>query len=279
MTEPIEPPWRHQSVIIYRGPSVLDPSSEVVGIVTGLVASRNPKTGPIPQLWILRTDRPPSEAMRDGSDAAICGSCPLRRGPDGRVCYVRPDTTNVIYRAFTRGRYAAIDPYELPPLLRARPLRLGAYGEPVAIPPAVLAAAIGNGPALGYTHAWRRVAWRTYPWLMASVESEAEAREAHALGWRTFRTRLPGERLTSTESPCPASKEMGYRTDCERCRLCDGRRTLADISIVAHGIGMHAYQRHRARVSLPILASRYESQRDGTPRTSTTSQPPKGVLQ
>jgi hypothetical protein len=68
---------------------------------------------------------------------------------------------------------------------------------------------------------------------MASVDSEAEATEAHAMGWRTFRVsdpvtwrKMPGEGL------CPASYEAGKRTTCVDCGLCSGTAGKGRASIV-----------------------------------------------
>jgi hypothetical protein len=37
---------------------------------------------------------------------------------------------------------------------------------------------------------------------------------------------------------CPASKEAGYRTTCDSCKLCSGSNISAkSIAIVAHGSG------------------------------------------
>ena len=51
-------------------------------------ASRNPKTGPMVQLWILRADVHPMEAISTGTDSSICGGC-KHRGANGRErsCY------------------------------------------------------------------------------------------------------------------------------------------------------------------------------------------------
>jgi hypothetical protein len=55
--------------------------------------------------------------------------------------------------------------------------------------------------------------------LMASVSTPTQAAAAHAAGWRTFRVdseAQPGEVV------CPASKEAGQKTQCDRCALCSG---------------------------------------------------------
>lgn len=87
-------------MILYEGPSLLDPAVPIVVIAT---EDSNPKTGRMLYTWILRQDRPPEVAAYDGSDDAICGDCKFRaRFPSTpgqgfgvigamqtRTCYVR----------------------------------------------------------------------------------------------------------------------------------------------------------------------------------------------
>ena len=62
-------------MILYEGPSLLDPNVPIVVIAT---EDENPKTGRMLFTYILRQDRPPEVAAYDGSDAAICGDCRYR---------------------------------------------------------------------------------------------------------------------------------------------------------------------------------------------------------
>ena len=62
--------------------------------------------------------------------------------------------------------------------------------------------------------------------------------EAQDLGWRTFRVResLDNE-LLENEFVCPASKEAGVLTTCEKCNLCCGlnRINAKNPVIMLHG--------------------------------------------
>jgi hypothetical protein len=60
---------------------------------------------------------------------------------------------------------------------------------------------------------------------------------ARALGWRTFRVRGADEALGEREIACPASKESGHKTTCDRCIGCGGTSAKAkvDFVIIAHG--------------------------------------------
>jgi hypothetical protein len=238
---------RDKAFVVYRGPSAFD-GKPIVAIVSGAGGdSSNPKTGPMAQLWILPPDVAPNEAQRTGEDASVCGDCPARplvyRETGVARCYV---TTYQGARSTWKARRDL--PVDLAGccahLMRGRAmLRLGAFGDPAALPRRVIAtlarAAVG---VTGYTHAWK---WSRKRWLaaytMASVENAADAARAHARGWRTFRVRHKDTPLMPGEIVCPAAAEStatrrGLPVQCVDCRLCDGTRegTRANIAIVAH---------------------------------------------
>ena len=231
------------SALVWRGLSALDSVSPVIAVVTGIDGgSNNPKTGPMAQLWILREDIAPTAAVANGSDAAVCGDCGLR-GVDGknRGCYVAVKNAPLaVWHKYQRGGYVELAPEIVALDLRANGirLRLGAYGDPAALPVWLLdnLTSVIAGHT-GYTHAWR-----TRPelarYVMASADSPADVAHAHALGFRTFRTRAPEQPLLPDEISCPAADESGKRTTCERCNLCDGSRVndrRRSVAILAHG--------------------------------------------
>lgn len=240
-----------QGIILYQGPSLLD-GKPIVAIATGLQAgARNQKTGPMAQIYILRSDVHPMEAVQNGDDESICGNC-IHRGTVvtdqatgkkrvvGRSCYVvTMHGPRMVYDAFLRGLYASLTPAQARTALRDRMVRIGAYGDPGAVPVAIWQQALAKTRKLtGYTHQWRRIP-ELADFCMASVDSPAERDEANALGFRTFRVRAKGEPLVNGEGQCPASAEMGKVTTCQSCLLCGGNRGpgKADITIQAHGAG------------------------------------------
>jgi hypothetical protein len=241
-------------VVFYRGPSLLT-GEPIVGVLTGLTQpTLNPKTGRVLQTWILRSDRPPMDAVRANLDEAICGDCALR-GDSGhdRRCYVSPWLApNNVWRLVAANRYPEATWPELRARVAGQSLRLGAYGDPAAIPFEVWAALLkGAAGWVGYTHQWHRCDSRFKTILMASVDSLLELRDARAQGWRTFRVvarnRVP--LVPGLECRCPASDEAGHRTTCERCQLCRGTsRPARSIAIAAHGNNgvMAAFHRDRA---------------------------------
>lgn len=226
--------------IFYRGPSLLT-GEPVVGLVTGLDGgSHNTKTGPIVQSWILRPEIAPMDAVRENIDDAICGSCALRgRGGRDRKCYVTPWLGPFqVWKRFAAGEYIDATWPDLHALLEGRHLRLGAYGDPAALPFEVWRACLAKTAGwVGYTHAWRTCDPRLKTIVMASVDSEREFFEAGFRGWRTFRVRMADEpTIGRAEFVCPASDEAGHRSTCERCQLCRGTSSPArSVVIVAHG--------------------------------------------
>jgi len=228
-------------VILYQGPSLID-GAPIVVIANRIVAdSTNEKTGAMVQTFILRQDMRPLEAARLGYDFSICGHCPHRPTNDGS-CYVNIGrSVESVYGAFVRGRYAVphvdYDTSILPELFAGSIFRLGSYGDPAAAPFRVWQHATALVRARnGYTHQWRE--FPAFAALcMASVDSEAQAHEARAAGWRTFRVRGAAAPVMTGEVVCPASEEAGKKTTCSDCRACGGTQAKARVSIViaAHG--------------------------------------------
>lgn len=229
-------------MILYRGASLLDPSAEVMVVAT--LDSDNRKTGPMTQLWIMRTDRHPVQAVSDGTDDAICGACAMRgTGVRGRVCYVRVQhAPAAVFRAFRGGQYRDLSRDPMPRisyLLRGHKLRLGAYGDPAAVAyewwRAILRRTAGW---TGYTHHWRTCDRRMAELVMASVDTLQEMQEAGQAGYRTYRVRTTDSPVLKTESLCPASDEMQHRTTCDQCLLCNGKEygdQRRSVVILAHG--------------------------------------------
>lgn len=224
------------SAVIWEGASRID-GAPIVVIATGMDArSANPKTGAMVQTYIIRADVAPVDAIRTGQDASICGDCVHRgEGFSDRTCYVNVGQgPRSVYAAYKRGSYWRMRPIDAG---AGRMVRLGTYGDPAAVPAvvwrALLRRCIGH---TGYTHQWRR-APDLRRLVMASVDSPEEAREAHAMGWRTFRvTRTSTEAPVGREIVCPASEEAGKKLTCSQCGACDGASgRRGSIRIKAHG--------------------------------------------
>ena len=222
--------------VIYQGPSMLD-GSQIVAIATGYGAkSKNAKTGAMIQLWILRADMSPVDAVKSNSDKSICGDCPLKGDAGkGRACYVQVfQGPSAVFKAYTNGSYPEKMPDNTGLLLR-----LGAYGDIAALPENVIRQfTAGAAGYTGYTHAWRDTSKK---WLaqfcMASCESQVQKQQAKTIGYRTFTIIGNVAQKMQNESICPASHEAGKKLSCSQCMLCSGnsRNIKQDIAIVGHG--------------------------------------------
>jgi hypothetical protein len=221
---------------LYEGPSLLDGNPILVALTGIENPSRNIKTGPMAQTWVLRADMNPLEASRTGADKSICGDCPFR-GHDGkeRTCYV-----NIAWAPFQIFKNKdALKP--LPKnVFRHRAVRVGAYGDPAAIPTKYTADIHKRSAvATGYTHQWRTCDPELRKYLMASCNSEADYEQAKSRGWSTFRVKNPEDKILRGETVCPASDEAGKLMTCYTCGRCKGN-TARDVVINVHGMG----QRH-----------------------------------
>jgi hypothetical protein len=241
----------------------------IVAIATGLRGkSANRKTGDMVQVWILRDDMHPILANRTGADKAICGSC-VHMGkatPDRtkgwaaeRSCYVNlVQGPGSIYRAFVAGSYATLPLPAFAAAVAGRGLRLGAYGDPAAVPQAVWDAVCPSAAYVnGYTHQWRSLRFSALAaWCMASADSETDRAAAGSLGWRTFRVAAPDADVAPGEVVCPASEEAGKRATCAQCKACGGHsaktpagRRRPDVTIVVHGGGRTNFLRPTKRIA------------------------------
>ncbi len=223
-------------LILYKGPSNID-GRMIVAIAT--FKSSNDKTGKMVQVWIMCADVDPILAIKEGRDYSVCGDCKHKHIGS---CYVNiafgPDST---FKAYIRDKYV---PYEdsHASMFKGRELRLGAYGDPAAVPIEVWDkfAALSDGNT-GYTHQWntRKVHPRLKDYCMASCDNASEYAKAKKLGWRSFRIRLNKDQpLLENEFVCPASSEAGRKTSCNKCRACMGleAKTKKDPCIIIHGL-------------------------------------------
>lgn len=242
-------------LVLYRGPSMID-GAPIVVIATGLKnGSSNVKTGDLIQTWILREDVSPTDAVNSGDDVSICGTCPHRGtivdGRNvGRSCYVTIFQAPLnVWKTYKRGGYedaglgapheGNLDrAYAARIAFQGRRVRLGAYGDPAAVPFWIWDCALSWSQAnTGYTHQWRVCDPQFARYVMASCDNAQDYVDAKASGYRTFRVRAAGEALNAREVVCPASAEAGHKTTCAACVACGGHGSKArvDIAIIVHG--------------------------------------------
>jgi len=271
---------KRKPIVLYKGPSVLD-GRPIVALAT--LKSKNEKTGPMVQIWIMRADKTPVRASKSQGDQSVCGNCPRRhalrglRDALGKLfaadCYVlihnapqsswkawaragKPDAdmaSAVIQCAFAADRHG---------------VRLGAYGDPAAVPHTVWQTFLADCGTLagrtirhtGYTHQWRsRLATTPHrDWcrenLMASCDNASEFEKARSLGWRGFVAIQAGSPTPQGTIECLADRD-GSRKTCETCGICDGsqnRPQRTSVYIFEHGALSGAKAKRSA--ALAVLA-------------------------
>jgi len=213
-------------IILYQGKSLLD-GKRIAVVATGIWGrdSENIKTGKMIQTYIIRTDINPMLARRMGEDCSICGDCKHR---EQSTCYVNLCHGPIgVFNALVDGSYRHYEDGDIEHF-RDRIVRFGTYGDPAAVPTEVWKT-IGDVAKgfTGYTHQWKTCDQDLKNYLMASADSikgyMKEYHQAQSMGWRTFRVRESFDnRLMENEFICPASKEGGVKTTCEKCLSCCG---------------------------------------------------------
>jgi hypothetical protein len=204
-------------------------------IVNFQFKTTNTKTGDlvqnyfIPEAWI-QTDK----SIDELDDKAVCFDCKHGQG-DEATCYVRDKFKSRGLKAKIRGlRDRGLD--SIPELdqsiedtlleqieLWGKGVRFGSYGEPILLGED-LVEKISKRTKFwtGYTHQWHKNPWAK-KYFMASVDYGIVDKSARAMGWRTFFVNgSDGDHVT-----CPASKEAGYKTTCDKCKLCMGTTSRA----------------------------------------------------
>src|SRR5262245_5569537 len=123
-------PIGRRNVVLYDGPSQLT-GARILVIATAQNGNR--KIGPMLQLWILPAISPLA-ALKSGADAAVCGDCPHRGDGHGRQrsCYVWSPGVDNIWQA--RAKAVVMTPQAFATRHAGLQLRVGAYGDPVAVP-------------------------------------------------------------------------------------------------------------------------------------------------
>ena len=240
--------------VIWEGASLLD-GQPIALIAT--IKSSNDKTGNMVQTYIIGQDKSPIEMSRTGEDFSICGGCVHRGtanpdketgGADGRSCYVMLLMVQSVWNAYRKGSFIRlVDSPDVGVKFSGLMVRLGAYGDPSAVPSSVWDDVLLHSKGrTGYTHQFGVEGADVRPDLcMISADTEAEARVQWGLGNRTFRVgHTVDEMVKGHEILCPASEEAGRRTTCNECKLCSGNGIKAkSIFIPVHGTGKNNYRK------------------------------------
>jgi hypothetical protein len=232
------------TLILYKGISLLDNITPVVVFITGLNYSTNKKTGDMLQTHILIDDEiKPSDHVKNGTDGPICGSCKYK---SGNGCYVQTYyAQNAIHRAYLAGKYQLYRTKQHNHLLEGRAVRIGSYGDPAAIPSFVwINVMLLCKQWTSYTHQWQddestgRVAPDLSNWSMASTDTYEEALAAINKNYRIFHVAKDLSDIEKIPNSiwCPATPEGGMKSTCIKCQLCSGQsKSAKNILVMPHG--------------------------------------------
>lgn len=219
--------------VLWEGLSPLD-RKPIVAIAT--MQSGNVKTGNMVQIWILRSDVNPVEAVNNGEDFSICGDCPHRKNKDGkRSCYVNVgQAPNSVFKTYKAGKYPHFAYTEHGNVFKNRGVRFGAYGDPALLPEWLVRVVLMLCEShTGYTHQWRR--FQNFAGIfMASCDNELDRCNAQMLGFKTFSVLPLQQSGPKYAKQCPATVSNSS-AKCATCKLCDGNKR--DIYVTAHGSG------------------------------------------
>lgn len=241
-------------IVLYDGPSLLTGERIVCAVVKP--GSRvNRKTGRMLASYIFSPAGAPATVAKTELDESVCGSgehrCPFS-GLHGCYAATLPGTF-AAWRAHASGAYPhlmTLPPSRVRNWVERLGMRLGAYGDPLAVPrwawDHLLRYIPTNAASPGYTHQWDNPSIPHLDWwqrrVMASVESPQARDKAKSLGWRTYRTLPvlqggdPSPYLGNREVLCPSERGV----TCVECGGCNGapreKDGRVDFAIPIHGI-------------------------------------------
>jgi hypothetical protein len=108
-------------------------------------------------------------------------------------------------------------------------VRFGTYGEPSLMPIELVDRIVAVAKSwTGYTHQWSKKP-EYAPYFMASTHTEDEERIANLIGYRSF---VASPTPISKFISCPASAEMGFKSNCSKCSLCSGTKGKGAKSVI-----------------------------------------------
>ena len=227
--------FSYPGVILRIGPS--DLTNDTIATIA-ILNSTNRKTGDMIQIYYLPVNEPPTEAVKTGADASVCGDCKLRpllaKEKNIKPCYVKKfHGPSAVYRSFKAGKYPHLDKMKprllqgVLQLLATKPVRLGAWGEPASdLETSTFLASLAP-QITAYTHEWRQ-APQLKLFCMASVDSPSEYAIAKDGGWRTYR-HTTDNLAFQNEIVCP---HKSHDVQCVTCGLCSGTSSNSARDIV-----------------------------------------------
>lgn len=171
-------------------------------------------------------------------DHSNCLDCPFSGNSGNGGCYTHKFNQFSGFLKMLR----SIQPSDLTPLdgtkraeiiemCKDTYVRFGTYGEPSLMPYLLVKEMAEVASSwTGYTHQHSKAWADSYKnFFMASVHSDAERNDRAKEGWLSFIAMQKDEPTIGVH--CPASKEMGYKSNCAKCGLCSGLQGKGNVNI------------------------------------------------
>lgn len=174
-------------------------------------------------------------------DGAVCMDCPfaVSNGAKLSACYTHKMMQYSGFLSMLRSIKCDWD--SIPTLSETKSLpitkmcldkyvRFGTYGEPSLLPIGMVRAMTNVAKSwTGYTHQWKKVNHEYARYFMASTHTIEEENVAALIGYRSFvASPTPIAQFIS----CPASEEMGFKSNCSKCGLCSGTMGKGKKSVI-----------------------------------------------
>ena len=235
------------SIVIYKGISLLDNETPIMVVMSGYNKdSKNEKTGPLVQLYILPIDILPKDAYTSGSKS-VCGDCKYNAN---NGCYVRWSHLKGLWNS-ARSQ-SPVSMRLSKELIKGLRVRVGAAGDPAAIPFAfwdTLLSSCENHT--GYTHQWIKPEYQNLSKLfVASTDSKDETRRANDKGWSTFEV-IDNEEPSASSILClatdPTKQKNGLPFNCASCMGCNGKGKSKNWYVQLHGATNTVAKARKAR--------------------------------
>lgn len=231
--------------IIYR-------QSDTITIITSNTTSNKkiaePKEKIIQTYHFSRSQYETAQAkttMREffSHDGAVCMDCPfaVSNGASLSACYTHKMMQYSGFLSSLRSIGKVTESFDEIPEIDAKIhmqivglcenkyVRFGTYGEPSLMPIALVENIVkGAKTWTGYTHQWSKKP-EYAPYFMASTHTEDEERIASLIGYRSF---VASPISIPKFISCPASEEMGFKSNCSKCGLCSGTKGKGTKSVI-----------------------------------------------
>lgn len=237
-----------KGVVLWEGESLLD-GSPIAAIAT--FKTSNEKTGSMVQTWIIKTDMSPMDASKQKLDGAVCGNCPHRHSLGGG-CYVALfQAPRAVYNSYKKGNYPKFEVVKHAQNFDNRSIRLGAYGDPAAVPFEVWGEIVRLGKNhTGYTHqlGHKNFDKRIATICMISADTEKQALSAQKKGFKTFRVKTENMQKLNSEIECLS---QSHGISCLDCGLCDGKKS--NIVVDVHGNMQKRFIDKFERISVKLV--------------------------